>query len=315
MLDTFTYTANGQTFSATVPFDSVTRPVLPDGTPIGLISEPTTTLTGTQTVAAGTTLQGALIKGYCKVYGTLRNCKVVGAPGASTALVQVFNGGIAEDNLIEPQDPNDHVSAARMEDGGYFRRNEARFIADGIGLIRGTQGEVDHNWFHDHVLLSPDPGRANKDMSHDDAIQVHGGQNWKITYNLFDAYHTTLYGDAGKPWVVNPDGTVSGNKNYPRNQALSILMVTALMTDGLYPEGILFDHNWGNGGTVGLNLGGLGSGKAAPWSLGTISNNLFNGDNWLNNHNKTAILASNALRVTKTNNMYTDGTVANSRQS
>lgn len=315
MLDTFTYIAGSTTLSAQVTIETFVRPVLPDGTPIGLISAPTRTLTGTQTVPVNVVLEGARIEGYVKVYGTLRNNEIVGDGVSSSALVQVFNGGLAEDNDIHPQNPNAHVSGGRIENGGTFQRNHIWNVADGIGLISGTAGLVDHNWIHDHVMLSPDPGRANKDMSHDDALQIHGGINWVITYNLFDTYYTADYGDAGEPWVVNPDGTVSGNKNYPKMQALSILMVTALMTDGRYPEGIVFEHNWANGGTVGLNLGGLGSGKVAPWSLGSIAYNTFNGDNWVNGHNKTAILASNSLRVTKLNNFYTDGTPANSRQS
>lgn len=324
MIDTFTYVANGETFTATVTVTSeLERHALStDGTLVGQINPENRTLTTNQVIAAGQVLSGALIKAYVTVQagGVLEDCKVVGA-GPGRHLVQVEPGGIMRDATIEPANPAWHVEGARLtgtatQTAGIITRCDISAVGDCIGLTGGNNGQVTRNYLHEQVLLSPDPGRGNTDTSHDDLIQLHGGTGWDIGYNEMAAYFA--YGPLDVPFSENPStGVVSGNPQYPKTNSMSMMMFTLIKNDGQYPRGIKFHHNHGLGGVVGLNLGALGAGTAGA-TIVEITDNLFSTDQVYNGHDKTPILVANSMPtslITLARNYYPDGTPALRRQS
>lgn len=287
------------------------------GNPIGLINPPTRTIDGDLTVKAGEVISGVKVNGLVTVQngGRIRDYIATGRATSARHIVQVQAGGISEDGLIEPANPLWHREAARIVGtGGIIRRMEMRGIAEGVGFTGGIGGQATENYLHDFDLLSPDPGRSSTDFSHDDAFMIHGGQGHIIEDNEVDGYYA--YGPYKTPFTKNPStGVVAGYTYAPHANIMSGVMVTAIMNDGLYPEGLSIRRNHFRGCVAVINIGGLGSGKPAPWSLGDITDNLSTPDQLFNGHDKTFLLVSSKLLVTTARNLYTDGTPATRRQS
>lgn len=281
------------------------RQQLPDSTPVGVISLPSKTLTGAQTIT--TRVSNVRIEGAVTVAagGILENSVVVGDGVTQKALVTILDGGLVQDVTIRPQNPNQHIDGVRMA-GGTLLRSRISHVGDGIGLIRST-AVVDHNWVSDLVLLSPDPGRVN-DHSHDDVIQIHGGTGHRITYNRLDATFTTAYGDAGKPVTRDSNGILTGgNPRFPQTQAMSAIMFNNITS---FPDKLTVTNNWVSGGAAAFNLGGLGAGNNAVtgYTLGTVTDNVFTPDQ--GNHPKLAAIGNPVIPVSWARNTYTDGTEA-----
>lgn len=290
------------------------------GNPVGLITPPSRIINGDIVVTKGQVVSGVKVNGKITVQngGVIRDFIAADrntGTGASRHVVQVQEGGIAEDGLVEPSDPMWHREGVRLVGSGAIaRRLEVRGVGDGIAFTGGIGAQATENYLHDFVFISPDPGRGNIDTSHDDAFMIHGGQQQVIEDNEVEAYYA--YGPYDVPFAKDPvTGVVSGYAYAPHANMMSGVMVTAIMNDGLYPEGLSIKRNHWRGGVVVINAGGLGSGKAAPWSLGQITDNLSTPDQLYRNHDKTFLLVSNAVRLTEARNFYTDGTPALRRQS
>lgn len=312
MLDTFTYVANGQTFTATV--DVATRPTTHRGVPVGYITKPTTIINTNLTVADGQIVTGVEVRGSVTVQdgGTFKNANVVGtAAGGASQLVTVLDGtrALVEDVTIIPQNPWPRTSYGIRLAGGVARRLNIGFVGDPIGFIRNTV-TVEDTWTHDQVLVVSASQAGG--YSHDDAAQMHAGWAHRCVGNLFDAYLTALYGEGGKPPVYDQYGKyVSGNPNYPDLQAMAGLMITP--SSGSMGD-LYVAWNEFNGGASAINAGALGSGPGtAGYTAGIFEDNVFGTDQ--GNHPKLAAIMSNNLPRTWRRNYYKDGSVAVPTQS
>ncbi|MEC5180964.1 hypothetical protein [Arthrobacter sp. CG_A4] len=144
----------------------------------------------------GTVLAGLDIWGDIKIRAsnvTIRNCRLRGGlqiPPSNTGIVDATDAGVkellVENSTIAPERPS-YFRDGIVGHDYTARRNNIYGTTDGLGIFNRPNGPpaanvvADANYIHDLSYFSNDP--AHVDGTHNDGIQVQGGENIRITGN------------------------------------------------------------------------------------------------------------------------------------
>lgn len=197
----------------------------------------------------GTVLDGLDIYGDIKVRAknvTIKNSRLRGGkaiPRANTGIVDATNAAVAnlviQDSTIIP----DRASYYRDGIVGHdytSRRNHIQGTNDGLGIFNRPGGPAaanvtaEGNYIHDLTYWSNDP--AHRDGTHNDGIQVQGGQNIRIVGN--NVVGTSRPGPGSAP---NPRGDKAGT-------AIMLQQNVAQLAN------VIVDKNWVDGGQTSINI-------------------------------------------------------------
>ncbi len=197
----------------------------------------------------GTVLDGLDIYGDIKVRAknvTIKNSRLRGGKGIpkhNTGIVDSTNSNVSnlviQDNTIIP----DRASYYRDGIVGHdykALRNHIQGTNDGLGIFNRPGGPVtanvtaEGNYIHDLTFWSNDP--AHRDGTHNDGIQVQGGQNIRIVGNNIVA--TSKPGPGSVP---NPRGNKAGAGILLQQNVAKLANVTV-------------NKNWVDGGLSSINI-------------------------------------------------------------
>ncbi len=197
----------------------------------------------------GTVLDGLDIYGDIKVRAknvTIKNSRLRGGKGIpknNTGIVDSTNSNVSnlviQDNTIIP----DRASYYRDGIVGHdykALRNHIQGTNDGLGIFNRPGGPAtanvtaEGNYIHDLTFWSNDP--AHRDGTHNDGIQVQGGQNIRIVGNNIVA--TSKPGPGSAP---NPRGNKAGAGILLQQNVAKLANVTV-------------NKNWVDGGLSSINI-------------------------------------------------------------
>ena len=197
----------------------------------------------------GTVLDGLDIYGDIKVRAknvTIKNSRLRGGKGIpknNTGIVDSTNSNVSnlviQDNTIIP----DRASYYRDGIVGHdykALRNHIQGTNDGLGIFNRPGGPAtanvtaEGNYIHDLTFWSNDP--AHRDGTHNDGIQVQGGQNIRIVGNNIVA--TSKPGAGSAP---NPRGNKAGAGILLQQNVAKLANVTV-------------SKNWVDGGLSSINI-------------------------------------------------------------
>ena len=170
-----------------VPAGTVLKPFNPAGAELVITQD-------------GTVLDGLEIYGDVKVRArdvTIRNSRLHGGPGipaSNTGIIDATGDGVVnlvvEDNTIIPDRPSYYRDGIVGHDYT-ARRNHIQGTNDGLGIFNrpggppGANVTAEGNYIHSLTFWSNDP--AHSDGTHNDGIQVQGGENIRIAGNTIVA--------------------------------------------------------------------------------------------------------------------------------
>lgn len=160
----------------------------------------------------GTVLDGLEIYGDIKVRAknvTIRNSRLHGGkgiPGGNTGIVDANSAAVqnlvVEDSTLVPDRPSYYRDGIVGHDYT-ARRNHIHGTNDGLGIFNRPGGPAaanvtaEGNYIHSLTFWSNDP--AHSDGTHNDGIQVQGGENIRIAGNNVVASAVTGAGSAPNP--------------------------------------------------------------------------------------------------------------------
>lgn len=166
----------------------------------------------------GTVLDGLEIYGDIKVRAknvTIKNSRLHGGksiPKSNTGVIDANSAAVVnlvvQDNTIIPDRPSYYRDGIVGHDYT-AKRNHIQRTNDGLGIFNRPGGpaaanvKAEGNYIHSLTYFSNDP--AHSDGTHNDGIQVQGGQNIRIAGNTVVANSKTGAGSA-----PNPRGTHAG---------------------------------------------------------------------------------------------------------
>lgn len=160
----------------------------------------------------GTTLDGLEIWGDIKIRAknvTIKNSRMHGGsgiPSSNTGIIDANHSKVSnlvvQDSTLDPQRPSYH------RDGivGHDYKSTRNLIAhtnDGLGIFNRPGGPTaanvtaEGNYIHTLTFWRNDP--AHSDGTHNDGIQVQGGENIKIVGNRIEAFVQTGSGSTKSP--------------------------------------------------------------------------------------------------------------------
>lgn len=170
-----------------VPAGTVLKPFNPAGAELVITQD-------------GTVLDGLEIYGDVKVRArdvTIRNSRLHGGPGipaSNTGIIDATGAGVVnlviEDSTIVPDRPSYYRDGIVGHDYT-ARRNHIQGTNDGLGIFNRPGGPpeanvtAEGNYIHSLTFWSNDP--AHSDGTHNDGIQVQGGENIRIAGNTIVA--------------------------------------------------------------------------------------------------------------------------------
>lgn len=300
----------------------------PDGTTTGYLSG--TTLvpygqTGDITISTGGTaaaplvIEGKDIVGRLLVkapYVTIRNNRITydgSTYSANTALIDASNANvhdlIIQDNEISGKAANGAGSLwidGILGQGFAAYRNNIHHTVDGAGW--STDGIVfKGNWIHDLAGFLVDPNHSNG-PTHNDCLQIQGGNNQTILGNNLDGTIASDIGD-GSTWAANGGmGGQYGGSCIQTNRATSNITT-----------GWVIDRNWADNARFLFNLSSNGlwasNNSTAPYPVfDSVSNNRFghnsNPGSGGYNDNFTIYYAAATTLLTSSGNVYDDNGIA-----
>ncbi|MCB5273759.1 hypothetical protein BJG92_01283 [Arthrobacter sp. SO5] len=191
----------------------------------------------------GTLLEGLDIWGDIKIRAaqvTIRNCRLRGGlqiPANNTGIVDATDAGVVgllvEDSTIAPERPS-YFRDGIVGHDYTARRNNIYGSNDGLGIFSRPGGTpaanvvAEGNYIHDLSYFSNDPAHA--DGTHNDGIQVQGGENIRITGNHVIA--STVRGPGSKASA------------HGKHASAAIL----LQQNVARLSGVVVDNNWLDGG-------------------------------------------------------------------
>jgi Ca-dependent carbohydrate-binding module xylan-binding len=190
---------------------------------------------------AGTVIDGLDIHGYLKIRAnnvTVRRSVIRGgvANGPNfSQLVSAFPGDqkgfVIEDSTLVASNPSGWMDGLK---GSNFtaRRLDISRVVD-TTLIFGDDVTVENSWYHNNEHVSPWPS-APDNMTHDDSLQIEGGNNIVIRNNTFEGANNT---------------------------AMMITQNVARTTN------VQVTGNWLSGGGCTINLSEKGKGPIGPFRL------------------------------------------------
>lgn len=213
----------------------------------------------------GTILDGLDIYGDIKVRAknvTIKNSRLHGGnhiPRSNTGIVDATSAAVVnlvvQDSTLIP----DHPSYYRDGIVGHdytAKRNHIQRTNDGLGIFNRPNGPAaanvtaEGNYIHSLTYFSYDP--AHTDGTHNDGIQVQGGENIRIIGNNIVANSQPGTGSA-----PNPRGTSAG---------LGIM----LQQNVAKLSNVVVDSNWVDNGSTSINID---HGKKYSNITVTVSNN------------------------------------------
>ena len=197
----------------------------------------------------GTVLDGLEIYGDIKVRAknvTIRNSRLHGGPGipaSNTGIVDATDAGVVnlqvQDNTIIPDRPSYYRDGIVGHDYT-ARRNHIQGTNDGLGIFNrpggppGANVTAEGNYIHSLTFWSNDP--AHSDGTHNDGIQVQGGENIRIVGNTIVASATP-----GRGSGPNPRGDHAG--------------IGIMLQQNVGPLGnVVVEQNWVDDGQTSINI-------------------------------------------------------------
>lgn len=197
----------------------------------------------------GTVLEGLEIYGDIKVRArnvTIVNCRLHGGPGvpsSNTGIIDATGAGVVnllvQDNTIIPDRPSYYRDGIVGHDYT-ARRNHIQATNDGLGIFNqpggppGANVTAEGNYIHSLTFWSNDP--AHSDGTHNDGIQVQGGENIRIAGNTIVASATP--GRGSRP---NPRGDHAG---------IGIMLQQNVARLG----NVVVEKNWVDDGQTSINI-------------------------------------------------------------
>lgn len=197
----------------------------------------------------GTVLDGLDIYGDIKVRAknvTIKNSRLhggKGVPRSNTGIVDANSAAVVnlvvQDSTLIPDRPSYYRDGIVGHDYT-ARRNHIQGTNDGLGIFNRPGGPVaanvkaEGNYIHSLTYFSNDPAHSNG--THNDGIQVQGGQNIRITGNNIVANSKPGIGSA-----PNPRGTHAG---------IGIM----LQQNVAKLANVVVDRNWVDDGQTSINI-------------------------------------------------------------
>jgi hypothetical protein len=197
----------------------------------------------------GTVLENLDIYGDIKVRArnvVIRNCRLRGGkqiPGANTGIVDANSGScynlLVQDCTIIPDRPS-YYRDGIVGHEYTARRNRIKRTNDGLGIFNRPGGSVqanvtaEGNYINELTWWSTDP--AHSDGTHNDGIQVQGGENIRIVGNTVVA--SVVAGAGSTP---NPRGTHGG-------------CTIMLQQNVAKLANVLVEKNWVDDGQTSINI-------------------------------------------------------------
>jgi hypothetical protein len=220
------------------------------GVPAGTALKPYNT-TGADLVITqdGTVLSGLDIYGDIKVRAknvTIQNSRLHGGkaiPKSNTGVVDANSAAVVnlvvQDSTIIPDSPSYYRDGIVGHDYT-ARRNHIQGSNDGLGIFNRPGGPVaanvtaEGNYIHGLTYFSNDP--AHSDGTHNDGIQVQGGENIRLVGNNVVANSTPGAGSA-----PNPRGTHAGTGIILQQNVAKL-------------ANVVVDKNWVDDGQTSINI-------------------------------------------------------------
>lgn len=139
----------------------------------------------------GAQVDGLDVRGFVRIKApnvTFSNSIVRGATATqSTALVQSEQPGVVLQNLtLSPTTPSVYIDGVKGH-GFTARALEVNNVVDSV-LIFGSNTTVEDSWLHSNRHFASDPHQGGK-PSHDDGIQVEGGDHVTLRNNVVEGMH------------------------------------------------------------------------------------------------------------------------------
>lgn len=257
----------------------------PDASTAGLLNDPNRPLTvydGDYTVtSAGAVIKDLEIRGQVIIKAanvTVDNCWIRGGVAARTSscgLVQCSTAtysAVIRDCLIEPQTP-DYYTDGFQYCGYTALRCRVRSTVDGFGVFAKTSGGamnvvIKGCWVENLSKFYPDASHTNG--THNDGIQLQGGNNATIVGNRIDGFLNPATGNTGGV-DVNPDGSPKSPSCTQTTSAIMLNANTGPLTN------VTISDNYLHGGILTIN--GLDTQFTTSGSLtGSIVRNQFGPD-------------------------------------
>ncbi|MFJ6076884.1 hypothetical protein ACIQC0_01105 [Pseudarthrobacter sp. NPDC092419] len=197
----------------------------------------------------GTVLDGLEIYGDIKVRAanvTIKNSRLHGGrhiPGSNTGIIDANNAAVANlvvhDNTIIPDKPSYYRDGIVGHDYAALR-NHIQRTNDGLGIFNRPGGpaaanvRAEANYIHSLTYWSYDP--AHSDGTHNDGIQVQGGENIRLAGNNVVA--NAVLGEGSGP---NPRGDHAG---------IGIM----LQQNVAKLANVVVENNWVDDGQTSINI-------------------------------------------------------------
>ncbi|GAB3680879.1 right-handed parallel beta-helix repeat-containing protein [Angustibacter aerolatus] len=189
----------------------------------------------------GTKVDGVDVRGFLRIQArnvTVSRSIIRGGPTSRlAALVQSTEPGVVlEDVELAPTNPSVLIDGLKGY-GFTAKRLDIHHTVDGA-LVWGSNTTIQDSWIHDNAHYASDPAQGGG-PSHDDGIQIQGGNNLRFTNNVLCCAKNTA------------------------------LMITQ---DVSKTSNLTWNGNWTDGGACSINV--AEKGKGAIQGL-TIQNNRF----------------------------------------
>ena len=197
----------------------------------------------------GTVLENLDIYGDIKVRARnviIRNCRLRGGkhiPGSNTGIVDANSGScynlLVEDCTIIPDRPS-YYRDGIVGHEYTARRNRIKRTNDGLGIFNKPGGSVyanvtaEGNYINELTYWSNDP--AHSDGTHNDGIQVQGGENIRIVGNTVVGSIVTGAGSAPSPRGTHGGCTIMLQQNVAKLR------------------NVLVEKNWVDDGQTSINI-------------------------------------------------------------
>ncbi|GAA3693044.1 hypothetical protein GCM10023081_33010 [Arthrobacter ginkgonis] len=221
----------------------------------------------------GTVLDGLEIWGDIKVRAknvTIKNSKLHGGkahPANATGIIDANNANVTnlvvQDSTLDPQRPSYNRDGIVGHDYTSLR-NHISHTNDGLGIFNRPGGPVTANVTasgnYIHTLTFFDKDAVHTDGTHNDGIQVQGGENIKIVGNTVDAFVQTGAGSTASPRAPYAGIGIMLQQNVAKL------------------KNVVVEKNYVNGGQTGINIDHTAS-KQSNITV-TVRENNMGRDQW-----------------------------------
>ncbi|NOJ60754.1 right-handed parallel beta-helix repeat-containing protein [Arthrobacter sp. 260] len=197
----------------------------------------------------GTVLENLEIFGDIKIRAknvVIRNSLLRGgshAPGNATGIVDATSAAVSnlviEDSTIKPDRPH-HFRDGIVGHDYTAKRNHISHTNDGLGIFNRPGGSTAANVLAEgnyiHTLTYFDWSPSHSDGTHNDGIQVQGGENIRIVGNNIDASSVAGAGSSNGPRVPHAGIAIMLQQNVAKL------------------ANVVVEHNWVDNGQTSINI-------------------------------------------------------------